>query len=171
MNDKLKSEFLEYLEKKAEKDKNFSHLKKTPERFLKFVNEFTEGYNTDIKESVREGIFDLDQPSKTSVQIEKIHFSTVCIHHLLPFHGEISVEYLPDKKIFGLSKIPRICTLLSKRFNLQESLTEDIGNMIYELLEPKYVIVKISASHGCMSCRGIKSINAVTNTEYQIGKK
>ena len=161
----MKKELIDLLKKHlkniANNDKNKNHLEKTPDRFLKFLDEFTYGYNCNIKDEIGGGVFDIEPlTSVFLIEINNINFATVCIHHLLPFFGTINVSYNPKNKIIGLSKIPRICSILSKRFNLQEDLTKDICQTIYEILEPEYVKVIIQGKHACMSCRGIQSINA-----------
>jgi GTP cyclohydrolase IA len=161
----------EYFKELAKKDKYSDHIEKTPERFLNFLDEFTEGYHIDINQEVKKGVFDNKDMNHSKVSVNNIEFTTLCIHHLLPFYGSINVEYIPDKKIVGLSKIPRICSILAKRFNLQENFTKSIAENINKILEPRCVKVTVTAKHGCVSCRGIRSTHSYTDTEYEIDNR
>lgn len=168
VEEKLKA----YLQTIGKCDRNADHINNTSKRFLKYLDEYTQGYEIDIKEEIGSGIFNLKEgDSKNSIIVKDIDFTTICIHHLLPFYGQIEVEYKPINKIFGLSKIPRICDILSKRFSLQEHFTQDIADTIFELIDPEFVRVKVIAQHCCVSCRGIKSVNAKTITEVKRDKK
>lgn len=91
------------------------------------------------------------------VTVKDISFSSVCEHHWLPFMGKVTVTYIPDEKIIGLSKIPRIIKYFSRRPQVQERFTEDIGNFLFDYLKPKYVKVSVTAIHTCVQCRGAES--------------
>ena len=104
------------------------------------------------------------------VTVEDIEFWSVCEHHWLPFGGLCSVEYTPDKKIIGLSKIPRVVKYYSQMPQLQEKLTTDIGKFLCELLQPKSLTVRMVAKHCCVMCRGAES-NCQTRTVFEYKKE
>ena len=104
-----------------------------------------------------------DAESKDLVTVLEIPFFTFCEHHIAPFFGVAHVGYIPNKKIVGPSKIPRLVEQLSKRLNIQENFTNDIVNVMQEKLDPLGVIVMTKATHTCMTSRGIKSINSYTS--------
>jgi len=148
-----------------------SHVAKTGERFLKYLEEYVEGYKTDVSTILRSAMYEYIQTDIIeTIEQRNIDFSSICAHHLLPFHGKICIKYIPEKYVVGLSKFPRICLVLSKRLNTQEELGNSIAKYIYSCLKPKYVHVTIEATHCCMSCRGIKN-DATTITTHSIGNK
>lgn len=104
----------------------------------------------------------------TPITVSDIEFSSVCEHHWLPFMGIVSVSYVPDKTIVGLSKIPRVVKYFSQRPQLQERLTKDIGEYLVNLLQPKSLIVGIKSTHTCVMCRGAES-SCSTTTTYEYG--
>jgi len=143
-------------------------LAKTPTRFAKALIEFTHGYDDDIDTIVSEAIFD-NEDYNDIIKIKKINFTSLCEHHLLPFHGECIIGYIPNKLIMGLSKFSRLVQSLSKKLHLQERLTREIAETIYRILQPLGVVVEMIAVHSCMCFRGIKSFNAETSSIYTIG--
>jgi len=143
-----------------------SHIKKTASRFIKYIKEFTTGYHEDIHYILEDALYKNKDDSLQVIKQNNINFSTICIHHLLPFYGTIDVEFQPDEWIVGLSKIPRICTILSKRMNIQEKLGKDIAKHIFSTIEPKYVKVTVRAKHCCMGCRGIQNNAETISTHY-----
>ncbi|MBT3834779.1 GTP cyclohydrolase I FolE [Candidatus Peribacteria bacterium] len=130
-------------------------LKKTPERYEKALKELTSGYDKNLDEVIGEGIF--DAVSSDPILVSDIEFSSLCEHHILPFYGNIEVSYVPNKKILGLSKIPRIVDMFAKRLQTQERLGAQIADAIMSSIKPKGVDVKIHAEHMCMKIRGVKS--------------
>lgn len=141
-------------------------LAKTPERFEKAFRELTAGYHISPAEAIGEGIFSSEGPGL--ITVKDIEFFSLCEHHILPFWGKASIAYLPNEKILGLSKLARIVEVFSRRLQVQERLTREIGEAIQELVKPKAVLVKIEASHMCMMMRGIRKINSTTATEHYI---
>lgn len=136
-------------------------IEDTPHRFMAALAEMTSGYQIDPK-SYLEVQFEV--PHKELVLVRDIEFVSVCEHHLLPFFGTAHVAYVPNEAITGLSKIPRMVEGYAKRFQVQERLTTQIAEAMQETLDPQGVMVVIDATHTCMSCRGVRSIRAVTTT-------
>jgi GTP cyclohydrolase I len=142
-------------------------LQKTPERFHKAFLELTSGYSTSVEEVIGEGIFRSE--SNGPIFVNEIEFFSLCEHHLLPFMGTVSIGYLPNEKILGLSKLARIVDVFAKRLQVQERLTREIAEAIFSSVDAKAVMVTVQASHLCMSMRGVKKINSQTRTIYQCG--
>ena len=138
-------------------------LLKTPARAAKAIQELTSGYNMDPVKILNEAVFHEDCDEMIIVQ--GIEFHSLCEHHILPFWGSVDVAYVPRGKIIGLSKIPRIVDMYSKRLQVQERLTEQIGNALEDLLDPAGVAVVCRGKHTCMSMRGVQKQNAsmITN--------
>lgn len=142
-------------------------LKKTPERVARMYEFLTSGYNTSLESIVNEAIFCEDYDEM--VCVTDIRFYSMCEHHLLPFFGRAHVGYIPDGRLIGLSKIPRIVELFSRRFQLQERLTEQIAECINDVLNPKGVGVVMEARHMCMQMRGVEKEDAVATTSAMRG--
>lgn len=136
-------------------------LLKTPKRFAKAWKEMTEGYGTDIKKICT--TFEGEEYDEMII-VKEIPFNSFCEHHMLPFIGTAHVAYIPNKKIIGLSKIPRIVDMFSQRLQNQERLTMQIADNLEEILNAKGVAVKISGKHMCMQMRGVKKANAYMDT-------
>lgn len=102
------------------------------------------------------------------VIVKDIDFDSICEHHWLPFSGKVTVGYVPDKTVIGLSKIPRVVKYFSKKPQLQEQLTTEIGQFLFDLLNPKAVFVEVEATHQCVKCRGAES-NCSTKTYFRVG--
>jgi GTP cyclohydrolase I len=113
-------------------------------------------------------LFD-SQAENDQVMVTKIPFYSMCEHHLLPFFGEVSVAYIPDKKVVGLSKIPRLVDWASKRPSIQEDITNLIANQLNHAVGAKGVAVSISARHTCVEMRGIAKVGTITNTQKFLG--
>lgn len=142
---------------------------KTPGRYADAMIEMTKGYDLDLEKLMNEAVFDSEKYHEIII-VKDIHFSSLCEHHLLPFFGDCCIGYIPDKKILGLSKFPRLVDALSKKLHLQERLTKEIADGIHKLLEPYGVVVLINSIHSCMCFRGIKAFDAKTQTIYTTGK-
>ena len=134
--------------------------KNTPKRIAKmWVNELFANVNNANIQQLNSNITLFDNPSKESdlIILRDIKFNSTCEHHFLPFSGVVDVAYLPKNKILGLSKIPRIVKYFSKKPQLQERLTKNIGEYIMKVADPYFILVRIKATHGCVMCRGIES--------------
>jgi GTP cyclohydrolase I len=143
-------------------------LQKTPERVAKAYSYLTEGYSTDPAEVLRSAMFDEDYSQM--VIVKEIELYSLCEHHMLPFFGKAHVAYIPNGKIVGLSKIPRVVDVFSRRLQVQERLTIEIRDCIQHTLEPLGVAVVIEASHLCMQMRGVSKQNSVTTTSAFSGE-
>jgi len=143
-------------------------MEKTPMRYAKALSEFTEGYYQSIPKLLNDAIFECDNYFEP-ILVKEISFVSTCEHHLLPFFGEAAICYIPNQKILGLSKFPRLVQCVSKKFQLQERLTRDIANILNEYLSPKGIVVMMKAVHSCMCLRGVKSWNSETRTVYKLG--
>lgn len=149
-------------------DSNRQGLLKSPERISKALLFLTQGYNENPDEVIQSAIFH-EKDYKQMVIIKDIELYSLCEHHLLPFIGKAHIAYIPNEKITGLSKIPRVVEIYSRRLQVQERLTTQIKNCIYKNLKPLGVAVVIEARHLCMSMRGIENQNAITTTSDFIG--
>lgn len=137
-------------------------LEKTPERAAKAMQYLTHGYGLDPLEILQSALFTEDH--KQMIVVKDIEVYSMCEHHMLPFFGKAHIAYIPDGKIVGLSKIPRVVDAFSRRMQVQERLTDEIKNCIQEALNPLGVAVVIEAQHMCMCMRGIQKQNSVTTT-------
>jgi GTP cyclohydrolase I len=142
-------------------------LDKTPERVEKALRYFTSGYNQDVKEVLNGAMF--VEEYDEMVIVKDIDFSSMCEHHLLPFVGKCHVAYLPDRKIVGLSKIPRLVEMFSRRLQVQERLTTQIATTLNEALQPRGVAVVMEAIHLCMLMRGVEKQNSQAITSAMLG--
>ena len=137
-------------------------ITKTPERASKAMQFLTQGYDQDPAAILKAAMFEEDYHDM--VIIKSIELYSLCEHHMLPFFGKAHVAYIPNGRIVGLSKIPRVVDVFSRRLQLQERLTHDILECINNTLQPKGVAVVIEASHMCMMMRGVQKQNSVTTT-------
>jgi GTP cyclohydrolase I len=142
-------------------------LRETPARVARAWREFTSGYGEDIKSLLNGAVF--KAPDSNMVVVSDIHFFSMCEHHLLPFFGRVHVAYIPNGKIIGLSKIPRLVTAFSRRLQVQENLASQIANVIEQAVAPSGVGVVIEARHLCMEMRGARSIGSPTTTSAMRG--
>ncbi|MBM0636470.1 GTP cyclohydrolase I FolE [Campylobacter sp. VicNov18] len=143
-------------------DPNRQGLIKTPNRVFKAYEFFTSGYKKDVKEVFNEALF--ESSNNEMVLVRDIEFYSLCEHHLLPFFGRVHVAYIPDKKVVGLSKIPRLVEIYARRLQIQEQLTEQIAQSLMENVKAKGVGVVIQARHMCVQMRGVEKMNCTTST-------
>jgi len=148
-------------------DINREGLQKTPERCAKSLQFLTQGYHINPDTILKSALF--DEKYKQMVLIKDIELYSLCEHHLVPFFGKAHIAYIPNKKIVGLSKIPRIVDVFARRLQVQERLTRDISNCLENNLKPSGVAVVIEASHLCMQMRGVEKQNSVTTTSAFTG--
>jgi GTP cyclohydrolase IA len=142
-------------------------LKRTPERIARMYAELLSGYQLDPVTVVNEALFDVKYDEM--VIVRDIEFYSLCEHHMLPFMGRVHVAYIPDGKVLGLSKIPRIVDLYAHRLQVQERMTRQIADFIRDLLHPQGVAVVVEALHLCMSMRGVQKHNARLTTSAMHG--
>jgi GTP cyclohydrolase I len=140
---------------------------KTPERAAKAMLYLTHGYGLDPLSILKSALFTEDH--KQMIVVKDIEVYSMCEHHMLPFFGKAHIAYIPNGKIVGLSKLPRIVDAFSRRMQVQERLTDEIKNCIQEALNPLGVAVVIEAQHMCMCMRGIQKQNSVTTTSSFTG--
>lgn len=137
-------------------------LLKTPERVAKAYSFITQGYEQDARKILRSAMFDEDYSEM--VLVKDIELYSLCEHHMLPFFGKAHIAYIPNGKIVGLSKLPRVVDVFARRLQVQERLTIEIRDAIQETLDPAGVAVVIEAQHLCMQMRGVSKQNSVTTT-------
>ena len=142
-------------------------LQRTPARFEKALKFLTSGYDTDVQEIVNGALFDVKYDEM--VIVKDIEFFSLCEHHLLPFFGKAHVAYLPNEKVVGLSKIPRIVDMFARRLQVQERLTQQVAETLQEILNPRGVAVIMEAQHFCMMMRGVEKQHSGTVTSAMLG--
>ena len=142
-------------------------LLKTPERVEKSLKFLTSGYQVNIDELVNGALY--NENYNEMVIVKDIDVFSLCEHHMLPFVGKCHVAYLPQGKIIGLSKVPRLIDVFSRRLQVQERLTTQIAKCLQEILKPSGVAVVIEAMHLCMSMRGVEKQNSYTTTSSMLG--
>ena len=170
----MKEKNIEEIEKIVKKllkeigeDPSREGLLKTPRRVAKAWSFLSKGYNQNIDDVVNNAIFYEDYDEM--VTILDIDFYSLCEHHLLPFFGKAHVAYIPNGKVVGLSKIPRIVEIFGRRLQLQERMTQNIAQTINEVLSPKGVAVVLEGQHMCMQMRGVEKQNSYTTTSFMTG--
>ena len=142
-------------------------LLRTPERVESSLAELTQGRAQTVEEVVGDGVFEED--CSEMVLVKDIEFYSLCEHHILPFFGRVHVAYIPDGRIIGLSKLPRIVDVFARRLQVQERMTVQIAEAIQQVLQPKGVGVVADASHLCMMMRGVQKQNSSTMTSCLLG--
>lgn len=143
-------------------DINREGLLKTPERVFKAYEFMTSGYDKDPAEVLNDALFNTS--NSEMVLIRDIEFYSLCEHHMLPIIGKAHVAYIPNKKVVGLSKIPRMVNIFARRLQIQEQMTEQIANAIQSVVKPLGVGVVLQARHMCIEMRGVEKINSTTTT-------
>ena len=133
-------------------------LKATPERVQRMYGELCAGYGMDLESVVHGAVF--DESCDSMVLVRNISFYSMCEHHMLPFYGKIHVAYIPDGKIIGLSKIPRIVEMYARRLQVQERLTEQVCEAVESILHPQGIAVLTNGLHMCSIMRGVKKESA-----------
>lgn len=142
-------------------------LLETPRRVADAWDYFSHGYNLNLDSLVNDALFDVQYDEM--ITIKDIDFFSMCEHHLLPFFGKAHVAYIPDEKVIGLSKIPRIVEMYARRLQVQERLTQQVAEAIEKVLSPRGIGVVIEGRHMCMQMRGIEKQNSYATTSAMFG--
>ena len=142
-------------------------LLRTPERVARAMRWLTRGYESSVADAVGQGVF--DDTHDNMIMVRDIELYSLCEHHLLPFFGKAHIAYIPNGRIVGLSKLPRIVDMFARRLQVQERLTSDIADAACEAIEPRGVGVVIEAYHLCMMMRGVEKQNSMTITSALVG--
>ncbi len=142
-------------------------LKRTPERVARMYGELLAGYSVDLNDLVNDAIFDTEY--QDMVFVRDLKFYSLCEHHLLPFFGQAHVAYIPDGKIIGLSKIPRLVEMFARRLQVQERMTQQIAETLQDILHPRGIAVLIEGAHMCAMMRGVKKSEARMVTSTMLG--
>ena len=142
-------------------------LARTPARFARALDFLTSGYRADVSALINEAVFEARYDEM--VIVKDIEIYSLCEHHLLPFHGRCHVGYLPNGRILGLSKIPRIVDAFARRLQVQERLTQQIAECLQDALRPRGVAVVVDAVHLCMAMRGVQKQNSHAITSSMLG--
>jgi len=137
-------------------------LRRTPERLEIALRFLTRGYQLSLEDVVGDGVF--EESHQEMILVRDIELYSLCEHHLLPFYGRAHVAYIPDGRLIGLSKLPRIVDIFARRLQVQERLTDQIADAVMEVLQPQGVGVVIDAAHLCMMMRGVEKQNSRTVT-------
>lgn len=143
-------------------------LLKTPERVARAMRFLTKGYRQDAEEMLKKAVF--SESYDEMVLVKDIELFSMCEHHMLPFFGKAHVAYIPDGKIVGISKLARVVEVYARRLQVQERLTQQIRDIIHDVLSPKGVGVVIEAKHMCMVMRGVEKQNSITTTSAMSGE-
>ena len=142
-------------------------LLKTPERVEKAMGFLTKGYSESTEEIINGAVFEAENDEM--IIVKNIEFYSLCEHHMLPFYGSVYVGYIPNKKIVGLSKIPRIVNMFARRLQVQERLTQQIADCIKDNLDPLGVMVVVEGKHFCSMMRGVEKQSSSMTTSAVVG--
>ena len=167
MDEERVREAVELLLAEVGEDPTRDGLVRTPDRVARALRFLTSGYDTNIDEVVNDAVFAVD--SSEMVIVRDIDFYSLCEHHLLPFFGRCHVAYLPRERVIGLSKIPRLIEMFSRRLQVQERLTHQIATSLADILDPLGVGVVVEATHLCIRMRGVEKQNAFAVTSAMLG--
>ncbi|HEV8544266.1 MAG TPA: GTP cyclohydrolase I FolE [Verrucomicrobiae bacterium] len=170
MNEEKLQEFSRLIERQLEllgENPQRDGLEKTPLRVAKAFEFLTRGYWQCPKKVLNDALFDVK--SDEMVIVKDIDFYSLCEHHLLPFFGKCHIAYLPNSKVVGLSKLPRLVEVFARRLQVQERMTTEIAQVIDELIKPQGVAVVIEAQHLCMAMRGVEKQNSYALTSSMLG--
>jgi GTP cyclohydrolase I len=143
-------------------------LVETPARVERALKWLTRGYRTDVADAIGDGVF--EEAHDNMILVKDIELYSLCEHHMLPFFGKAHVAYIPDGRLLGLSKVPRVVEVFARRLQVQERLTDQIADAIQDALEPEGVGVVIEAYHLCMMMRGVEKQNSKTITSAVRGR-
>jgi GTP cyclohydrolase I len=147
---------------------NREGLIRTPHRVAKAWDYFSQGYRLNLDDIINNAVF--NETCSEMVVVRDIEFFSMCEHHMVPFFGRAHVGYLPSGKVIGLSKIPRIVDMFSRRLQLQERLTSQVANTLEDVLNPVGVAVVMEGRHLCMQMRGVQKQNSYTSTSAMLGQ-
>jgi len=159
----LVKEFLSGIGEDAERE----GLRETPGRVARMYDFLTNGYRQDPVEILNGAVF--EERYSEMVIVRDVDFFSLCEHHLIPFFGKCHIAYIPDGKIIGLSKMPRIVEIFARRLQVQERMTQQIADTLYQVLKPQGVAVVMEATHLCMVMRGVEKLNSVATTSAMLG--
>ncbi len=162
MNKKAVEKLIEDFLKELGEDPGREGLLNTPARVAEAFDFLTSGYKKNIKEIMNDALF--NEKYDEMVLVKNIDFYSLCEHHMLPFYGKVHVAYIPNGKIIGLSKIPRLVEIFARRLQVQERMTQQIADTLEEYLQPKGVAVVVEAFHMCMMMRGVEKQNSSATT-------
>jgi GTP cyclohydrolase I len=167
LDNKVVQDLVYKMLKEIGEDPEREGLKATPRRVARAYEFLTAGYKKDIKSVLNKAVF--TEKYDEMVLVKNIDFYSLCEHHMLPFYGKVHVAYIPDGKIVGLSKIPRIVEVFSRRLQVQERMTQEIADTFDKYLQPQGVAVVSEAFHMCMMMRGVEKQNSSATTSAMHG--